>query len=103
MVDKVPDQFLLNTASWRFLIPQLYRKFPDDDILLNISAISPPSVRLTVGRIGAIFDLDVVVNVLDFGEIIPVACISVVSSILCSFSDWFYSQPFKPQKVTCLK
>jgi hypothetical protein len=56
-----------------------------------------------VGRIGAIFDLDVVVNVLDFGEIVPVACISVVSSILCSFSDWFYSQPFKPQKVTCLK
>ncbi|KAK3130375.1 hypothetical protein QOZ80_6BG0492710 [Eleusine coracana subsp. coracana] len=77
MVDKVPDQFLLNTASWRFFIPQLYRKYPDDDILLNISAISPPSVRITVGRIDATVDLDVVVSVLDFGEIVPVACISV--------------------------
>ena len=83
------DQFLLNTASWRFFIPQLYRKYPDDDILLNISAISPPSVRITLGRINSTVDLDIVVNVLDFGEIVPVACISVVSFILCSFSDWF--------------
>ncbi|XP_062191040.1 putative BPI/LBP family protein At3g20270 isoform X1 [Phragmites australis] len=53
MVDKIPDQFLLNTASWRLLIPQLYHKYPDDDILLNISAISPPFVRITVGLAGA--------------------------------------------------
>lgn len=98
MVDKVPDQFLLNTASWRFFIPQLYCKYPDDDILLNISAISPPSVRITVGRIDATVDLDVVVSVLDFGEIVPVACISVVSFTLCSFSDCFDSSSFKSQK-----
>ena len=78
MVDKVTEQFLLNTASWRFLVPRLYREYPDDDILLNISAVSPPSVRINVGRIDATVDLDVTVNVLDFGEIVPVACISVV-------------------------
>ncbi|WVZ65350.1 hypothetical protein U9M48_014730 [Paspalum notatum var. saurae] len=77
MVDKIPDQFLLNTASWRFLVPRLYEKYPNDDMLLNISAISPPSVRITVGRIDAAVDLDVTVNVLDLGEIVPVACLSV--------------------------
>jgi lipopolysaccharide-binding protein len=78
MVDKIPDQFFLNTASWRFLVPRLYREFPDDNMLLNISAVSPPSVRINVGRIDATVDLDITVNVLDFGEIVPVACLSVV-------------------------
>lgn len=77
MVDKVPDQFLLNTASWRFLIPRLYRKYPNKDMLLNISAISPPSVRINVGRIDTTVDLDVIVNVLDSDDIVPVACISL--------------------------
>jgi len=77
MVDKIPEQFLLNTASWRFLVPQLYKKYPNDNMLLNISAISPPYVRINVGRIDATVDLDVTVNVLDSGKIIPVACMSV--------------------------
>ncbi|KAL5200893.1 hypothetical protein ABZP36_035247 [Zizania latifolia] len=81
MVDKIPDQLLLNTASWRFLIPRLYRKYPNDDMLLNISAVSPPSVRINVGRIDATVDLDVTVYVLDFGEIVPVACISVTVAV----------------------
>lgn len=79
MVDKIPDQFLSNIATWRVFIPTLYHKYPDHDMVLNISAISPPSVRIDVGRIDATVDLDVTVNVLDFGEIVPVACISVVS------------------------
>lgn len=77
MVDKVPDQFLLNTASWRFLIPRLYRKYPNKDMLLNISAISPPSVRINVGKIDTTVDLDVIVNVLGSDDIVPVACISL--------------------------
>lgn len=77
MVDKVPDQFLLNTASWRFLIPRLYRKYPDKNMVLNISAISPPSVKINVGRIDATVDLDVTVNILAIGDIVPVACISL--------------------------
>lgn len=77
MVDKVPDQFLLNTASWRFFIPRLYREYPNKDMLLNISAISPPSVRINVGRIDTTVDLDVIVNVLGSDDIVPVACISL--------------------------
>jgi hypothetical protein len=79
IVDKVPDQFLLNTASWRFLIPKLYRKYPNEDMLLNISAISAPSVKINVGGVDATVDLDVIVNVLGSGDIVPVACISLVS------------------------
>jgi hypothetical protein len=56
MVDKISDQFLLNTASCRFFVPQLYREYLDDD-----------SSCSTV-------DLDITVNVLDFGEIVPVSC-----------------------------
>ena len=85
IVDKVPDQVLLNTASWRFLIPRLYRKYPNEDMLLNISAISPPSVRINVGRVDATVDLDVIVNVLGSGDIVPVACISLVSFIFTDF------------------
>uniref|UniRef100_A0ACD5XV44 Uncharacterized protein n=1 Tax=Avena sativa TaxID=4498 RepID=A0ACD5XV44_AVESA len=77
IVDKVPNQFLLNTASWRFLIPRLYRKYPNEDMLLNISAIAPPSVRINVGGVDATVDLDVIVNVLSSGDIVPVACISL--------------------------
>ena len=43
MVDKIPDQFLMNTASWRFLVPRLYCEYPNDDMLLNISTVSPRS------------------------------------------------------------
>jgi hypothetical protein len=38
MVDKIPDQFLWNTASWIFLVPRLYQ-YPDDNMQLNISAV----------------------------------------------------------------
>jgi hypothetical protein len=90
MVDKIPDQFLLNTASWRFLVPQLYRKYPDDSLILNISAISPPSVRINVGTIDATVELDVTVYVLDFGKIAPVACMSVVRSFPSFFNNFVY-------------
>ncbi|XP_008798839.1 putative BPI/LBP family protein At1g04970 isoform X2 [Phoenix dactylifera] len=77
IVDKVPDQSLLNTASWKFIIPQLYRKYPNDDMLLNISLTSPPVIRITPQNIGSIIFSDMIVHVLDAGESIPVACISL--------------------------
>ncbi|KAH1062748.1 hypothetical protein GLYMA_02G295500v4 [Glycine max] len=47
IVDELPDQALLNTAEWRFLIPQLYKKYPNDDMNLNISVSSPPDIQVT--------------------------------------------------------
>ncbi|KAI0511923.1 hypothetical protein KFK09_012557 [Dendrobium nobile] len=77
MVDKVPDQSFLNTANWKFIIPQLYRRYPNDEMQLNISLSSAPVVEVTQkGFVATIFS-DITIEVLDSNKTIPVACISV--------------------------
>ncbi|KAK8688718.1 hypothetical protein V6N13_087462 [Hibiscus sabdariffa] len=78
IVDKVPDQALLNTAGWRFIIPQLYKKYPNDDMNLNISLSSPPVIRISEHKIGATVYADVIIDVVEADQVIPVACISLV-------------------------
>lgn len=80
VVDKVPDQSLLNTASWKFIIPRLYWNYPNDDMLLNISMASSPVISITSENIGATISVDMILDVVDSMEIVPVACISVVVS-----------------------
>ncbi|KAI3466458.1 hypothetical protein Pfo_023121 [Paulownia fortunei] len=80
VVDKVPDQSLLNTAGWRFIIPQLYKMYPNHDMNLNLSVSSPPIIKVEMQQIKAKIPLDVVIDVLDVEEVIPVACISMVIS-----------------------
>ncbi|MBA0859188.1 hypothetical protein Goshw_004253 [Gossypium schwendimanii] len=65
IVDKVPDQALLNTAGWRFIIPQLYKKYPNDDMNLNISLSSPPVIRISEHNIGATVYADVIIDVVE--------------------------------------
>ncbi|KAA8523628.1 hypothetical protein F0562_010051 [Nyssa sinensis] len=77
-VDKIPDQSLLNTAGWRHIVPQLYKKYPNDDMNLNISVSTPPIIKIAQENINAKVYLDVTIDVLDAGEVIPVACISVI-------------------------
>ncbi|PPR84635.1 hypothetical protein GOBAR_AA36079 [Gossypium barbadense] len=77
IVDKVPDQALLNTAGWRFIIPQLYKKYPNDDMNLNISLSSPPVIRISEHNIGASVYADVIIDVVEGSQVIPVACISL--------------------------
>ncbi|CAH8287031.1 unnamed protein product [Eruca vesicaria subsp. sativa] len=77
IVDKVPGQDLLNTARWRFIIPQLYRKYPNQDMNLNISLSSPPLVKISEQYVGANVNADLVINVLEADQVIPVACISL--------------------------
>ncbi|KAG6385622.1 hypothetical protein SASPL_154458 [Salvia splendens] len=78
IVDKVPDQSLLNTAGWRFIIPQLYKRYPNDDMSLNLTVSSPPTIEVEKRQIKAKIPLDVVIDVLDVGQVVPVVCISVV-------------------------
>lgn len=78
IVDKVPDQALLNTAGWRFIIPQLYKKYPNDDMNLNISLSSPPVIRISEHNIGATVYADVIIDVVEGSQVISVACISLV-------------------------
>ncbi|CAH8251196.1 unnamed protein product [Arabidopsis lyrata] len=78
VVDKIPEQALLNTARWRFIIPQLYKKYPNQDMSLNISLSSPPRVKISEQYVGANVNADLVINVLDASQVIPVACISLM-------------------------
>ncbi|KAG6522753.1 hypothetical protein ZIOFF_019905 [Zingiber officinale] len=81
MVDKIPQQSLLNTASWKYLIPQLYKKYPNDDMVLNMSVTSPPDVWIISQKLGAVAFLDMTVIVLDGDARTPVACISMVVNV----------------------
>ncbi|OVA10069.1 Lipid-binding serum glycoprotein [Macleaya cordata] len=79
IVDKVPDQALLNTAGWKYIVPKLYQKYPDKDMSLNISLSSPPLIRISAMHdIDTTVFSDVTIDVLDANETIPVACISLV-------------------------
>ncbi|XP_076895510.1 putative BPI/LBP family protein At1g04970 [Bidens hawaiensis] len=77
IVDNLPDQKLMNTAGWRFIIPKLYKEFPNDELSLNFTILSPPVIKVKNEGIVAILDSDVIINVMDAGEVIPVACISM--------------------------
>ncbi|GAV62410.1 LBP_BPI_CETP domain-containing protein/LBP_BPI_CETP_C domain-containing protein [Cephalotus follicularis] len=78
IVDEIPDQSLLNTARWRFIVPQLYKKYPNHDMNLNISLSSPPVIRISENNIDATVYADLIIDVLQTDQVIPVACISLV-------------------------
>ncbi|KAL5126645.1 putative BPI/LBP family protein [Glycine soja] len=78
IVDQIPDQSLLNTAGWRFIVPQLYKKYPNHDMNLNVSLSSPPVVEISNQKAGATIFADMAIDVLEEDEVIPVACISLV-------------------------
>lgn len=78
-VDKIPDQSLLNTTEWKEVVPQLYEKYPDAKMVLDLLVTTPPSVHIYDGAMEATINTDVTVDVLSDGEVIPVACGSVVS------------------------
>ncbi|GFY97586.1 lipid-binding serum glycoprotein family protein [Actinidia rufa] len=78
IVNEVPDKSLLNTAGWRFIVPQLYKKYPNDDMNMNLSLSSPPVIRISANNIDAIVYVDLIIDVLEGPDVIPVACISLV-------------------------
>ncbi|KAI4388384.1 hypothetical protein MLD38_000717 [Melastoma candidum] len=81
IVDKLPDQAMLNTSRWKYIVPQLYLQYPDDNMYLNISCSSRPLVKVRKEGITATVDLAVVINVLDANRSISVACISLVMDV----------------------
>ena len=78
-VEKIPDQSLLNTTLWKEVVPELYEQFPDSRMVLDLLASSPPSVHIFDGGMEATINTDVIVDVMSDGEVVPVACGSVVS------------------------
>lgn len=93
IVDKIPDRNLLNTAGWRFIIPQLYKKYPNDDMNLNISLSAPPVITISERDIDATVYADLIIDVLEANEVIPVACISLVS-LLINQQYFFHCSPY---------
>lgn len=83
ILDELPNQALLNTADWKILIPQLYKQYPNDDMNLNVSVSSPPVIKVSDQDVGVTISIDLIVDVLEAGEVIPVACISVDISASC--------------------
>ncbi|CAI9088321.1 OLC1v1022624C1 [Oldenlandia corymbosa var. corymbosa] len=80
IVEKIPDQDLLNTAGWKYIVPQLYRMYPNKNMSLNVAVYSPPIIKVGERQVDATIPLDVIINVLDADQVLPVACISVVIS-----------------------
>lgn len=89
-VESLPDQSLLNTAGWRLIVPQLYKKYPDDDMILNVSLTSAPVMKISPHKFESTILADLIIDVLDSGDVIPVACISLVSKQAQTFPK--YSQ-----------
>lgn len=81
ILDTLPEQYLLNTAEWKYIIPQLYQMYPNADMNLNISISSPPILSVSHNSIDATVYADITVGVLVDGERVPVACISTLSAI----------------------
>lgn len=82
VINKIPEQSLLNTAEWRYIVPQLYKQYPNKDMDLNVTVSSQPIVTVVNNGIDIIVYSDVTIDVID-DEVIPVACISMVCSIKC--------------------
>lgn len=78
IIRKLPDQSLLNTTRWRYIVPQLYKLYPDDALELNIYGSSPPKIKVESNDIDVTIYLDVIINVMDAAEVVPVACMSLV-------------------------
>lgn len=78
IVDKIPDQSLLNTAGWRFIVPQLYKKYPNDDMNMNLTLSSPPILKISEHNLDATVYADLIIDVLEADQVIPVVCISLV-------------------------
>ncbi|BBN17123.1 hypothetical protein MPTK1_7g12170 [Marchantia polymorpha subsp. ruderalis] len=82
-VDELPGKKYLNTASWKYIIPQLYKKYPNEDMVLNFAVSAPPKVVLSRDGISSVTSADMTIKVKDATtlEQTPVACISLAISM----------------------
>ncbi|CAM6042964.1 unnamed protein product [Sphagnum compactum] len=81
LVDELPQESILNTAFWKWIIPQLYKKYPNDDMVLHVSASAAPQVELTKDGAKALAVADVTVLVKTGNGSVPVACLSMTLSM----------------------
>ncbi|CAM6027186.1 unnamed protein product [Sphagnum balticum] len=80
-VDKLPQQSLLNTAFWKWVIPQLYKKYPNEDMALDFSVSGAPQVDFTKDGANALAAADLTILVKTDNGSVPVACLSMTLSM----------------------
>jgi hypothetical protein len=82
LVDELPQESWLNTHFWRWLIPQLYKKYPNKDMALDFACSEAPTVKLTTdgATVDAVAELTLLVKE-DETNSLPVACISLALSM----------------------
>ncbi|KAH8953031.1 hypothetical protein BDL97_08G003200 [Sphagnum fallax] len=81
LVDELPQDWLLNTAFWKWLIPQLYREYPNHDMAFNFSVSAAPQVELTRNGAKALAATEMTVLVKTNTDFVPVACLSMTLSM----------------------
>ena len=79
LVDKMPDKTFLNTSKWRYIVPQLYIDYPNDEIKFRFEVTSPPTISLRSNGIEGSAVVDMIIEVINDDNIEQVACISIVS------------------------
>eukprot|EP00897_Mesotaenium_endlicherianum_P005268 jgi/Mesen1/476/ME000101S10704 len=84
-VDKLPETSIikLNTGSWRFLVPQLYRQYPNQPLALQFSAASVPVVQFTATGVVATVEGDMFITVVPASgeDTTRVACLSLSGTL----------------------
>ena len=89
LVDELPQESWLNTHFWRWLIPQLYKKYPNMDMALAFACSGPPTVQLQTDGVTANAAAELNLLVKTDGKSLPVACISLVSPTMRNCLVWF--------------
>ncbi|XP_024362697.1 putative BPI/LBP family protein At1g04970 [Physcomitrium patens] len=81
LVDELPQESWLNTHFWRWLIPQLYKKYPNMDMALDFACSTPPTVQLQRDGATANAMAELILLVKTDEKPLPVACISLALSM----------------------
>lgn len=80
LIDKVPEQTFLNTSKWKFLIPELYQHYPNEEIKLSFEVSAPPDITLTLDGVDVSAAAHMNIGVVNNDTIVQVACISITAS-----------------------
>lgn len=82
VMEETKNGSILSTSDWKLILPELYKHYPDNKMVLNMSVTSPPAVKITENGIDATIQLDIAFDVQDSGENLSVARLSTVRLIV---------------------
>ncbi|CAE5967939.1 unnamed protein product [Arabidopsis arenosa] len=84
VIGETKNGSILSTSDWKLILPELYKHYPDNKMVFNMSVTSPPAVKITENGIDATIQLEIAIDVQDSGEVLSVARISSVLNVACS-------------------